>query len=68
MSLTAPISPITIGMDEAIPDNTAIEFSRGFYDALAAGTTIERAFSEGIIAVKLAGLHSDFIRMLPVSK
>jgi len=68
MSLTAPISPITIGMDEAITDNTAIEFSRGFYDALAAGTTIERAFSEGIIAVKLAGLHSDFIRMLPVSK
>ena len=47
-ALTVPISPVTIGMDDAIPDETAIEFSRGFYDALAAGKDIKRAFSEGI--------------------
>src|SRR5690606_1182043 len=58
-SLTVPISPVTIGMDEKIPDDTAIEFSRGFYDALAAGRTIKRAFDEGIHAVSLAGQDSD---------
>ncbi len=64
-ALTVPISPVTIGMDEAIPDDTAIEFSRGFYDALAAGKEVKRAYSEGIIAVQLAGMKSDFIRMIP---
>ena len=29
-NLTTPISEITIGMDEAIDDQAAIEFSRGF--------------------------------------
>jgi NTP pyrophosphatase (non-canonical NTP hydrolase) len=65
-ALTVPISPVTIGMDDAIPDETAIEFSRGFYDALAAGKDIKRAFNEGIHAVQLAGKQSDFIRMIPM--
>ncbi len=63
-ALKVPISPVTIGMDETIPDQTAIEFSRGFYDALAAGKTMKRAFDEGIFAVQLSGKDSSFIRII----
>jgi hypothetical protein len=64
-ALEVPISPITIGMDETIPDTTAITFSRGFYDALAAGEPIRRAYSEGIHAVQLSGSNAKFIRLIP---
>lgn len=63
-TLTTPISPITIGMDESIPDNASIAFSRGFYDALAEGMSIARAYSEGILAVGLAGFDTSYIRIL----
>jgi NTP pyrophosphatase (non-canonical NTP hydrolase) len=63
-SLSTPISTATIGMDKSIPDDTAIIFSRGFYDALAAGKSIKRAYDEGVYAVKLAGKDSDFIKMV----
>ena len=63
--LTTPMSPITIGMDRAISDRAAIEFSRGFYDGLAAGKGIRRSFNEGIHAVELAGVDATGIRIIP---
>lgn len=46
--------PYTIVMETAIDDKSAIEFSRGFYDALGAGKDIEFAYQEGCRTVKLA--------------
>jgi NTP pyrophosphatase (non-canonical NTP hydrolase) len=63
-NMSKPISQITIGMDETIDDEAAIEFSRGFYDALANGRDFQRAFIEGKNAVKLAGHDDSLIRMI----
>jgi NTP pyrophosphatase (non-canonical NTP hydrolase) len=62
--LHTPISDITVGMDENISDDVAIEFARGFYDALAAGHTIKFAVDEGISAVRLKGLNAGPITVL----
>ena len=51
-------------MEESIPDKAAIEFSRGFYDALAAGKTIDIAYDEGVSAMKLASYDAAYVRML----
>jgi tetratricopeptide (TPR) repeat protein len=48
--------PYVIGMQEAILDRSAIEFSKGFYNALAEGEPIERAFALGKTAIELAGM------------
>jgi hypothetical protein len=48
--------PYTIGMDGAISDEGGIEFTRGFYDAVGAGKTIEFAYAEGCRTIKLMGL------------
>lgn len=53
--LCEPITPFTVGMDAPIEDASAIEFARGFYDAIAAGKTIDFAIEEGISACKLKG-------------
>lgn len=45
-----------IGMSASIKDKTAIEFSIGFYDALAAGRSFEDAFHFGCNAICLEGL------------
>ena len=63
-NLSVPISPITIGMDQTIEDGAAIEFSRGFYDALGNGLSFERAFEEGKNAVKLKGFDDNLIKMI----
>ena len=62
-TLCAPISPVTVGMDKSITDAAAIEFARGFYEALVAGRTIDFAIGEGISAVKLKGLDADPIKV-----
>ncbi len=46
--------PYVIAMADAIMDADAIEFSRGFYDALAAGREVQTAYTEGLSAVHLA--------------
>jgi tetratricopeptide (TPR) repeat protein len=46
--------PYVIGMRHAILDRAAIEFSKGFYNALAEGETIESAFNLGKSAIRLA--------------
>jgi Uncharacterized protein conserved in bacteria len=53
--------PFTIGMEGAISDVAAIEFSRGFYDAIGAGREIDFAYDEGCRTVKLAAPNTQFI-------
>lgn len=48
--------PFVIGMRKKIDDSTALEFSKGFYDALGAGRTYKEAFRFGCNAISLAGL------------
>lgn len=43
---------MTVGMDNTVDNAAAIEFSRGFYDAVAAGKSFEFAVKEGEIACK----------------
>ncbi|HWV52718.1 CHAT domain-containing protein [Pseudorhodoplanes sp.] len=63
-NLDAPISPATVGMEEAVDDDAALEFTRGFYDALVRGMSVKQAYEEGITAVKLANYASDHIRLI----
>jgi hypothetical protein len=48
--------PYVIGMEHAVSDEAAREFSIGFYDALGAGKSIEEAFRFGRNAIQLYGL------------
>ena len=48
--------PIVIGMKQEIGDRAAIEFSRGFYDALGAGRSIDEAFRFGCNAIDLQSI------------
>lgn len=52
--------PFTIAMDGAISDAASIEFTRGFYDALGAGKTVDFAYEEGCRTVKLAAPNTKF--------
>lgn len=56
-AITKPLADITIGMDKSVGDDAAIEFSRGFYDAVAAGQGYEYAAKEGEIACKTKNLE-----------
>jgi NTP pyrophosphatase (non-canonical NTP hydrolase) len=55
--LTIPIAEFTIGMDNTIDDDAAIEFAKGFYDAIAAGRDFDSAVKEGTTAAKFKGLE-----------
>jgi CHAT domain-containing protein len=63
-TLSTPISKITVGMDKSIADNAAVEFTRGFYDAIGAGKAIQFAIEEGISVVKLKGFDAGPITVL----
>jgi hypothetical protein len=56
-SLTEAIAPLTVGMDDSIADSSAIEFSRGFYDAIGAGKDLEFAVREGVSAAQMKGIE-----------
>ena len=56
--------PYVIAMSGPIDDRAAIEFSRGFYDAIGADLDIERAYAEGLSAVRFAGLDQYFQALL----
>ncbi|MFH7025937.1 MAG: CHAT domain-containing protein [Heteroscytonema crispum UTEX LB 1556] len=45
--------PFVIGMNQTIIDKAAIAFSVGFYKALAAGRTIEKAYNLGCVEIQL---------------
>jgi len=63
-SLTVPIAPFTIGMEESVDDQAAIEFAVGFYDAVARGRDIEFAVAEGKDAARLKGLDVPTVKLL----
>lgn len=51
----------TIASTGPISDPGAIEFARGFYDALGAGCDIPEAYAEGMSASKLKGYEIDAV-------
>src|ERR1044072_2500492 len=53
-------TPFTIAMEGAISDDAAIEFSRGFYDAVGANKTIDFSYNEGCQNVALSAPSSRF--------
>ncbi|MEL6654079.1 MAG: CHAT domain-containing protein [Bacteroidota bacterium] len=59
-----PHIPYIIGMNDAVPDNAAIVFATGFYDALGAGKDIEQAFEHGKVAVEFEGIPGADIMVL----
>ncbi|HYT40974.1 MAG TPA: CHAT domain-containing protein [Methylomirabilota bacterium] len=63
-SLTSLGIPYTIAMEDSLYDTAAIEFSRGFYDALGAGKSIDFAYREGRRRIKFASPHTP-ASMLP---
>ncbi|HEU0053404.1 MAG TPA: CHAT domain-containing protein [Longimicrobium sp.] len=48
-----------VGMNHAIADKAAVEFSIGFYDAISAGEAYDAAFRFGCNAIELAGLPGN---------
>jgi NTP pyrophosphatase (non-canonical NTP hydrolase) len=63
-SLAEPLAPLTVGMDDSIADESAIEFSRGFYDAIGAGKDLEFAVGEGISAAEMKGMKKPPIHVI----
>lgn len=53
--------PFTIAMEGPIDDEGAIEFSRGFYDAIGAGRAIDFAYGEGQRTVALSVPNAQFL-------
>lgn len=63
----------TVASTGAIADPAAIEFTRGFYDAVGAGRDADEAYREGMSSVKLKGLtlpaillHADEAYVAPI--
>lgn len=56
----AKVVPHTIAMEGRLSDAGAIEFARGFYDALGAGLSIEVAFKEGLRCHELTAPKGNF--------
>ncbi len=59
-ALIAPDIPFTIAMEGDLGDNEALEFSRGFYDALGSGKGVELAYQEGCLCVDLVITDKKF--------
>lgn len=57
-------TPYTIAMEGPISDQAAVEFSRGFYDAIGAGKDITFAYEEGCRRVELAAPGTQFVSRL----
>lgn len=53
--------PRLIVLSGAPNGQAALVFTRGFYDALGAGTDLNRAYREGLNAVRFASLERDFL-------
>lgn len=51
----------TIASSGPISDPAAIEFARGFYDALGANASVPDAYEEGVLAAELKSLRLDAI-------
>lgn len=55
----APHVGAVIGMSEALPDRSALAFTRGFYDALGSGSPYALACEMGKILVRGEGLQGE---------
>ena len=53
-----------VGMNTAVPDSAAIEFSEAFYDALGAGRDLSFAFKLGRSAIEMYNLKAEDIPVL----
>ncbi|HEX7737473.1 MAG TPA: CHAT domain-containing protein [Ktedonobacteraceae bacterium] len=56
-----PGIPLVIVLSGSIEKQASIVFARGFYDALGAGNDPERAYIEGMTAIRFANLDRDFL-------
>lgn len=59
--LAAIGTEFTIASSGPIADPAAIEFTRGFYDAIGAGLDVPEAFAEGVSCAKLKGFTAAVI-------
>ena len=62
--LTSLGVPFAIAMEGPLSDESAIEFARGFYDAIGAGKTFEFAYEEGKRTSKLVAPNTSFVSQL----
>ncbi|MBW4662106.1 MAG: CHAT domain-containing protein [Drouetiella hepatica Uher 2000/2452] len=53
-----------IGMNQAIGDHAAIAFAIGFYQALGAGCTIEKAYKLGCVQIRLESISEHLTPIL----
>jgi hypothetical protein len=53
------VVPYAIGMRQPVRDKSSIRFSAGFYQALAAGKSIEEVFQLGVTMLKMTPIGSD---------
>ncbi|MGK7873401.1 MAG: CHAT domain-containing protein [Xenococcaceae cyanobacterium] len=53
-----------VGMSRAIGDNAAIQFAVGFYDALGAGWSYDKAYELGCNAIALEGIPEELTPVL----
>jgi hypothetical protein len=58
-SAMSPLVPYVIGMRQPVGDRSAIRFSIGFYQALAAGRPIEDAFDLGVAQLAMMPIGPD---------
>ncbi|MEM9271408.1 MAG: CHAT domain-containing protein [Cyanobacteria bacterium P01_F01_bin.143] len=56
--------PFVIGMKKAISDEAAIVFSVGFYKALGAGESVERAYEFGCVEIQLNNISEHLTPVL----
>ncbi|MEG3987076.1 AAA-like domain-containing protein [Microcoleus sp. S28C3] len=56
--------PYVIGMKQTVGDKAAREFAVGFYDTLAAGESIERAYKLGCVSISMADLPEELTPVL----
>ncbi len=57
-----------IGMNQEMKDQAAIEFAKGFYDAIAAERSIEDAFELGLTSIDLGNIPASSIPVLKIRK
>ncbi|MGH1363200.1 MAG: CHAT domain-containing protein [Calditrichia bacterium] len=56
--------PYVVGMREEINDEIGIEFSKGFYDGIGAGKTVETSFKLGCNAIDMKNLSDELLPIL----
>jgi CHAT domain len=60
--------PFTIGMRDLVDDHVAIKFSQGFYDAIGAGKSYEKAFEWGKVAIEFDLADDEAAKILVLRK